>query len=140
MTALPDSTPRRGWRDDRGELTATYALKLFAVLGVLGVFGYDGAAIMSAHVRGESSAQDAADAASQVWNKTHNVDQAYQAAQANVADKPETVLTKTFSIDADGTVHLEIRRTAKTLVFAHIGALKKYTVTVQHGDAKNDST
>ena len=38
---------------------------------------------------------------------------------------PNTVDAKSFTVDADGTVHLKISRTATTLVLYRIGPLKK---------------
>lgn len=108
------------------------------ILGIVGVGGYDGFSIMSNNVSTENDAQNAAYAASQAWhNDNENLTMAYQAAVQAVAGKNETVLTRGFTVDADGTIHLLVRRTANTILFNRIGPLKHVTVTTQHGDANS---
>ena len=41
----------------------------------------------------------------------------------------------TFSIDPDGTVHLVVRRQAKTLVFSHLGFMHHLLIAYEPGDA-----
>lgn len=108
------------------------------ILGVVGVGGYDGFSIMSNNVSTENDAQDAAYAASQAWHDDNqNLTMAYQAAVQSVAGKDETVLTKDFTVDQDGTIHLLVRRTAHTILLSRIGPLKHLAVTTQHGDANS---
>lgn len=111
--------------------------RLVAVLGVIGVFGYDGFAIMSNHVATENDAQDAAYAASESWHNEPNITLAYQAAEQAVAGKGDTVLTQGFTVDQDGTIHLVLRHTVHTVVFSRIGPLKHLTVTTERGDANS---
>lgn len=40
-----------------------------------------------------------------------------------------------FSVDPDGTVHLTIRREAKTLIFGHLGFMHSTLVAYEQGDA-----
>lgn len=40
-----------------------------------------------------------------------------------------------FSVDDDGTVHLVIRRQAKTILFGHLGFMHSLLVAYEHGDA-----
>lgn len=110
--------------------------KLFVGLAVLGVAGYDTVACMADHTKTEDQAQDAAYAASENWVNTKNIYDAYDAAVASLkSENPQDVLNKqTFTIDPDGTVHLQVTRTAKTLVFSKIGFLKHYTVATEKGD------
>jgi hypothetical protein len=108
--------------------------RLLIVAAVLGLVGYDGVAVLAAHVKGEDDAQDAAAAASSTWSQTHNVQQAFAAAQETVAGKHEHILQRGFSIDQDNTVHLLLQRSATTLLMRRIGPLRKYTVVIEHGD------
>lgn len=43
-----------------------------------------------------------------------------------------------FSVDADGTVHLVVRRQAKTLVFGHLGFMHNTLIAYEHGDANQE--
>ena len=123
--------------NDRGAVKVVTITRLVAILGVVGVLGYDGFSIVSSHVSTENDAQTAAYAASQSWHNSPNVDTAYQAAVASLAGTGDTVLVQGFAVDPDGTIHLLVRHTAKTLVFAHIPPLKKLTVVTEHGDANS---
>lgn len=111
--------------------------RLVVVLGIVGVFGYDGFSVLSNHVSTENDAQNAAYTASQAWHNDRNLSAAYQAAVQSVAGKDETVLTQGFSVDPDGTIHLLLRHTEKTVIFSRFGPLKHLTVTTEHGDANS---
>jgi hypothetical protein len=114
--------------------------KLAVALAIVGVFGYDGVALMSNSISTENNAQDAAYAASQAWHDNGgNLALAYQAAVNTVVDKGDTVLQRGFTVDPDGTIHLLVQHTASTIVFSRIGPLKHLDVTVQHGDANSDT-
>lgn len=130
----------RATGNDTGAVGVTGLAKLVVVVGVIGVFGFDGAALLAAHVSTSNDAQNAATAASQEWQQSHNVRSAYQAAVSSVAGHHETVLTcdNCFLVDADNTVHLQLRRQVRTLVLSHIGGLRKDTVETVHGDANYD--
>jgi hypothetical protein len=125
---------------DRGAVRVGYITKLTVALAVVGVFGYDGVSILAVHIATQTDANNAADAASENWQATHNVTLAYQAASASAATHHERVLTcpTCFSIDPDNTAHVELRRTARTLVFSRLGFLKPSTIVTEHGDANHD--
>lgn len=125
-------------RDDAGMMSLVTLGKLGVLFGIIGVFGYDGFAVMSNNVSTESDAQDAAYAASQAWHDNNrSITLAYQAAVNSVADKGEIVLREGFTVEPDGTIHLQLRHTAKTVVFQRIGPLKHLIVTTQSGDANS---
>jgi hypothetical protein len=123
--------------NDRGAMQLVTITRLFVILAIVGVLGYDGFAVMSVHVTAENDAQNAAYAASQAWHSNQNLEVAYQAAEQSVAGKHETVLTHGFSVDPDGTIHLQVTKTAHTLVFSRIGPLKHLTVVTEKGDANS---
>lgn len=123
--------------NDRGAVRVVTVTRLVAVLAVVGVFGFDGFSIMSNHVSTESDAQNAAYAASQAWHNDPSLPLAYQAAVNSLAGKNETVLTQGFTVDPDGTIHLEVRHTAHTVLFSRVGPLRHLTVTTEHGDANS---
>lgn len=126
---------RGTWTRDAGYLVSGWLVKLTIVLAVIGVAGFDVVSVIAGHIDAEDDAQSAATAASSAWSSTHNVQQAYAAAVASVTTSGEKVLTKDFSIDADGTVHLLVQRHIRTLVAGEVGPLRHFTQTVQHGDA-----
>jgi hypothetical protein len=125
---------------DCGAVRVGYVTKLAVALAVIGVFGYDGVSVLAVHVATSSDAANAADAASANWQQTHNVTLAYQAASSSVASHHEKVLTCStcFSIAPDNTAHVELRRTAHTLLFSRIGFLRHTTVITESGVANHD--
>jgi hypothetical protein len=130
----------RATGSDCGAVRVGYITKLAVALAIIGVFGYDGVSVLTVHVVTSSDAADAADAASASWQQTHNVTLAYQAASTSVATHHEKVLTcpTCFSIAPDNTAHVELRRTAHTLLFSHIGFLRHTTVITESADANHD--
>lgn len=123
--------------NDRGAVRLVTITRLVVVLAIIGVFGFDGFSIMSNDVATENNAQTAAYAASQSWHHSPNLGAAYQAAVTSIAGTQDTVLTRNFSVDPDGTIHLLLRHTAHTVVFNRIGPLRHLTVATQHGDANS---
>jgi hypothetical protein len=125
--------------NDRGAMRVMTVTKVVVAMAVLGVFGYDTVACMADHAKTEDNAQDAAYAASQSWLNTKNIYVAYAAAQTTLkTENPaDQLIRSSFSIDPDGTAHLKVTRTAKTLVIGHIGFLKHYTVATEKGDANS---
>ena len=125
---------------DRGAARLTTITWLVVVLGVIGVFVFDGVSVMSSRVSAQDDAQNAAFAASSEWHITPNVEDAYQAAVNYLGGKKdERVLRHEFSVAPDGTVHLLIRRKIQTIVFGHIGAFRHLTVAIESGDANSIS-
>lgn len=127
----------RRTRNDAGAVRLATMTWLIVVLAVAGVFAYDGVSVMTSRVSAENDAQTAAYAASQEWHSTQNLDETYQAAVTSIAGKGDTVLTRDFTVDPDGTVHLLVRRRANSIVFKRIGPLRQYTVAIEHGDANS---
>jgi hypothetical protein len=123
--------------NDRGAVRLANFTWLFVVLAIVGVFAYDGVAVLTSRVRVENDAQTAAFAASSAWHSTLNIDSAYEAAVASVAGHHETVETKHFTIDSNGEVHLLLTQQVHSIVLKHIGPLRKYTLTVESGDANS---
>lgn len=123
---------------DRGAVRLATMTWVTVVLAILGVGGYDGFSVMSNNVSTENNAQTAAFAASSSWHQTPNLAVAYQAAVNSLAgDAGDKVLTRDFTVDPDGTIHLLVRHTAQTLVLSRIGSLRHYTVATEHGNANS---
>lgn len=120
---------------DSGSMVVGWLVKVAAALLIFGVAAFDGISVGAAHVSGTDDADSAALAAADAWHTSHNVQTAFAAAQQAATDKGETVLSKGFVIDANGWVHLQMQRTASTLVMYRIGPLKKYTIVTVKGES-----
>jgi hypothetical protein len=119
---------------DSGSMVVGWLVKLAVVLTLLGIVGFDGISLAVTHLNSQDDANSAASAAAETWQQTHSAQQAYQAA-VDSAGSNDTVIAKTFTIDADGTVHLSLTRKATTLVMYRIGPLKKYVEVTAKGEA-----
>jgi hypothetical protein len=123
---------------DRGAVRVVTLTRLIVILAIIGVLGFDTFSVMSTHISAENDAQNAAFAASQAWHNNPNINQAYQAAVAELASNPsEKVLAAGFVVDPDGTVHLTVVRKAHTIVFDHIGGMKSWVTASERGDANS---
>jgi hypothetical protein len=122
-------------RQDHGSIVLGWLTKLAVVIAIVGVALFDSISIGAARLGAKDDANNAADAASQDFRSSHNVDSAYQAALESLPSDSETIPAKTFLVQPDGTVSLVLRRTVSTLVAHDIGPLKKYALVVEHGEA-----
>jgi len=122
-------------RTDNGSIVVGWLVKLAVVLAVLGVIGFDAISVGAGHLAASDDANQAAQAAAVDWRSNHNVQSAYDAAVESLPSTSESILTRSFTIGADGSVHLMLRRTITTLVMYKIGPLKKYTVVTTPGEA-----
>lgn len=124
---------------DAGGVIAGWLLKLTVVLGVLAIIGYDAVSIASSKVTASDTAGDAAMAGSVSWSQSHDVQAAYDAADSVAAQHSCTVLTKGFSIDKDGGVHLTVQKRASTLVVTRIEPVRHWATLSSTGFAKDVS-
>ena len=112
-------------------------VKLGIALGVLGLLGYDGFITVATHLKATNDAQNAAYAAAslldrqprrphrdgRVWRRRHlpGRQQSQQITVCEGSTDPVCDTKGNFTVDPDGTVHLVVRREAKTLIFSHLG-------------------
>lgn len=121
--------------DDCGGIVIGWLTRLIVSMTVLAVVAIDTVSIGIAHVGSVDDANRAAQAASVAWQSTHNIERAFAAAQ-ETAGGGEEVLTKGFSADRDGTVHLTLQKTAKTVVIRHFKASAGWAVVTVEASAK----
>lgn len=113
---------------DRGDVVLGWLTRIAVVLGVSGLALFDAISIGSTSMTVADDGSYAAREASENWQTTHSIQQAYNAAAAAAVQQnsANVVLTKGFVIDPDGTVHLRVARDAPTLVVFRFGATKKW--------------
>jgi hypothetical protein len=122
-------------RCDRGSIVIGWLTKIVVVMAVAGVVLFDSGSIGVARLDAEDDANGAAQSAGFEWRDSHDLQAAYEAAVGSLASPDETILTRGFTIDPDGTVHLVLRRNVPTLVTHRIGPLKSLTVVRVAGEA-----
>jgi hypothetical protein len=126
VSVSPSRRPALG--DDRGDALMGWLLKIAVVLGVVGIALFDAISIGSTSVTIADQGSYAARAASEVWQQNKDLQETYAAAvvAAQEENAENSVATKDFRVDEDGTVHLTVTRTAPTIVVRRIGPLQKW--------------
>ncbi|MDT7802001.1 MAG: hypothetical protein QOI78_5434 [Actinomycetota bacterium] len=122
-------------RRDCGSIVVGWLTKVVVVVAVLGVMLFDALSVTASHIGASDDASQAATAAQVEWRTSHNVQLAYNAAVESLPSTSESVPAKSFTVSSDGTVHLMVRRTTRTLIVHHVGFLKKYEVVTAAGEA-----
>jgi hypothetical protein len=126
-------------RSDRGDIVLGWLVKVVVVLAALGVAGFDGISIGSAKVSVVDEANTAATAGSDVFLRTHDVNLAFAASvtAAESANPLDEIKPTDYSVDADGTVHLTLRRLAPTLVLQHVPPVRSWAEAVARVSVKS---
>lgn len=128
---------RRGWATgDGGGIVIGWLVKLALITTIVAVTAFDAISVGISRLNGTDDANAAALAAATTWQQTHDFQAAVDAAEEAVPDTThESLLTKSLTIGPDGTVHLELRRQARTLVMYRFGPLRHYTFAVVKGES-----
>ena len=111
---------------DRGDIVLGWLTKLVVTMAVLGVIGFDLVALAAARFQAEDHAQTAVRAASEVYKTPNDLQAAYDAAYAAVAEHGDRIDPQTFSIAADGRVTLTLQRTASTMIVEKVAPLRPW--------------
>ncbi len=119
-------------------MVTSWFARLALVLAVLAVFAFDGISIVAAHFTASDDAQTAATAAAGAYKNSGLPGAAIQAAEASLP-KGDTLVPGSVHIDNTGTVSLQVRRTARSLLLSLTSATKGWTVVTESGSAAEPS-
>lgn len=125
-------------RDDSGGIVLGWLTKLVVVMALVGVLLFDGLSITTSRLSIEDQGFLAAREASSEWQRSGDVQLAYDAAvtAAIEANALNEVPPAAFAAAPDGTVDLDIRREAATLVVHRIGWIDDWALVTTHVAAK----
>jgi len=127
---------RRDWAtSDGGGIVIGWLVRLAVITTLVAIVAFDAISVGISRLNGTDDANTVALAAATAWQQTHNFQQAVDAAQEAVPDAHESLVRNSVSIEPNGTVHLELRRQARTLVMYRIGPLRPYTFAVVKGES-----
>lgn len=116
---------------DAGGIVLGWLTKVALVAAIIGVIGFDGINVGLAHLNTVDDGGNAAQAASQKYETTHDINLAFAAARAAV-NSHEVVDQAGFSIDPDGTAHLTLTNTIHTLLLYRTKQTEKWAeITVK---------
>lgn len=111
----------------------SWVAKLVVSLAVVSLLAFNAIEVLVAHVGGKSDANEAAYAAANTWQATHNPSQVLAAARAAVPHTDRVPANGCHATNATGTTWVcTLRRPARTFLMADVG-LKKYTVATESG-------
>ena len=120
---------------ERGSIVIGWMTRLLVCFAVLGVVVFDGIAVAVANLGAADDAGTAASAAAYEYRESRDVQAAYNAAVASLPSDSESIPPKSFFVQPDGSIHLVVHRTARTLVMYRIGPLARYAVVDEQGAA-----
>ena len=111
---------------ERGDIVLGWLTKLVVIFGLAGIVLFDAISVGVTSVNVADQGSFAAREASETWGATRDLQKAYATAVKVAADRDalNSVDPKSFRVDADGTIHLKISRTATTLVLYRVGPLE----------------
>lgn len=121
----PDADPLG--MNDRGDIVLGWLTKLTVVLAALGVIGFDAISLTTARFQAEDHAQAAVREARDAYRGSNDLQTAYNAALAEVAQHGDTIDPQTFTIGPDGRVTLTLHRKASTMLVEKIPQLRPWT-------------
>lgn len=121
---------------ERGDILLGWLTKVVVVLGLLGVVAFDAIAVGAAKASLPDDGTYAALEASKAWGETKDIQRAFDAARAAVTAKGGTIEATSFRIDADGTVHLALSRTADTVVVERVGPIRDWATVEATASAR----
>lgn len=123
---------------DRGGIVVGWLVKLVVVLGICGIATFDAISISTTAAAVSDDGAFAAREAADRWRDTHDVQLAYEAAVAAAAvkNRGDRLDPKGFRIEPDGTVHLSIRRKAKTVVVDRVGPIAHWAKITQQASGR----
>ena len=129
----------QGHRGDRGDIVISWLTKLIVVAALVGVVGFDAISVGVSKMSVSDDASTAVEAASSSWQSSrHNIQFAYQSAQEALSNPlTEEIPVNSFSIDPDGTVHLTVVKTARTLLLFRVHKLAHYAVVTSTASGKS---
>lgn len=114
-------------------LLSNWFVRIALVLAVFSLLIFDSVELVVAHVGGKDDANNAAYAAAQAWNTTHDINAVVTAAKA--ATPPRDRFVSCTATSADGqSWNCTVIRQANTVLFGHLGFMRSLTVARETGN------
>jgi hypothetical protein len=122
---------------DQGDVILGWLSRVVVTIILVTCVGFDGLSIGVAHVSTKDDANTAAVAASQAWltNPTSSTRGAATLAAADevISQHGETLVPGSLVVSANGTVQLELRHQATTVLVHRLGPLRSWAEITVHG-------
>ncbi len=115
-------------------MVTSWFARLALIFAVLAVFLFDGISVVVAHFSASGDAQTAAQAAATSYQHTRLPGPAVAAAAATLPTG-ESIVPGSVHFAANGTVKLEVRKTAHSLLLHLLSQTKGWAVVTESGSA-----
>ena len=119
-------------------MVTSWFARLALIFGIVAVFAFDGISIVAAHFSASDDAQTAAQAAATAYQGSGLIGTAVVAAEATLP-KGEKLVAGSVKIGSGGTISLEVRRTARSILLHLTSQTKKLTLVTESGSASPPS-
>lgn len=127
---------------DRGDIVLGWLVRLVAVLALLGVCAFDSLSIGASRLSIADQASDAARAAAERWEGTHDAQSAFDSAwnSATEANPTNEIPVTSFSIDSTGQARLTVGREAPTFLIRLVPPLRHWALVQADGVSRGPSS
>lgn len=113
--------------EDTGDFVINWLLKIVVTLSLTGLVAFDLMSIMVTRVAAMDDAATAAHAASDVLARNPRATKAAYLASQNAADLAHaTIVPKSWYVDKAGTIHVTLKKDARSFVFKRFSVLRPY--------------
>jgi hypothetical protein len=123
--------------DEVGVIVVSTLIKVVAVLGVVGILGYDAVAMSINSLSLKEDAQAAAQEGHQVLHDRKDPQAAFNAVQRFAQDHGLTVVPQSFAVSANNTVTVELRREAPVIAARYLPRINTYVVATASASASD---
>ncbi|HEX4431964.1 MAG TPA: hypothetical protein VHZ96_22030 [Frankiaceae bacterium] len=113
--------------------------RLILAFAVVAVFAFDGISVAAAHFSASDDAQNAAEAAATAYQHSGLIGDAVVSAEATLPKGEKLVPGSVHVSSTGGTVSLQVRRTARSVLLHLTSPTKKWTVVTEAGSANPPS-
>lgn len=141
LSRVPARDRHTGADRERGDIVLGWLTKIAIILFLAGLVLFDAISLGTTAVTLTDQGNYAAREASEVYQQTNDVQEAYLAAAAAASEQngDNFVIPESFRVDTDNTVHLRVRRTATTILLYRWGRTAKWAVLERPGQGRSVS-
>ncbi|MEO6713154.1 MAG: hypothetical protein ABIM89_06965 [Mycobacteriales bacterium] len=126
---------RRDVHDERGDIILGWFTRVAVFLMLIGIVAFECISLVTARVNGADLAGQIASAAADAYAQSKDVDTAYAAAETKAIEGHAEISRDTFVVRRDGSVDVEVQKTATTLFLYRTDTTAKWAVVHSEGHA-----
>ncbi len=110
--------------------------RLVVIFALIGVVAFDGISVLSSRITVGDDAQTVAQAAATTFHQQGTSQAALLTAQQTLPHG-DTIVPGSFRVAVDGTVSIQLRRTAKSLLLHDFSQTRRWAIVTGMGSARS---